>query len=68
MIKKVKALFSDFPIDVDEFILTSQAIQAEAMKYFIEFWRMDRFRKTGIISSNLHDFKHCYKKLNIIRD
>ena len=55
MIKQVKALFGDFPKDLDEFIFASQAVQAEAMKFFIEFWRMDKFRKTGIIWWNLRD-------------
>jgi len=55
MIKQVKALFGDQPKDLDEFIFASQTVQAEAMKYFIEFWRMDKFRKTGIIWWNLRD-------------
>jgi beta-mannosidase len=55
MIKQVKALFGDNPKDLDEFIFASQAVQAEAMKFFIEFWRMDKFRKTGIIWWNLRD-------------
>lgn len=55
MIKQVKALFGDYPKDLDEFIFASQAVQAEAMKFFIEFWRMDKFRKTGIIWWNLRD-------------
>ena len=55
MIKQVKALFDEYPKDLDQFIFASQAVQAEAMKYFIEFWRMDKFRKTGIIWWNLRD-------------
>jgi beta-mannosidase len=55
MIKQVKALFGDMPKDLNEFIFASQAVQAEAMKFFIEFWRMDKFRKTGIIWWNLRD-------------
>jgi beta-mannosidase len=55
MIKQVKALFGDYPKDLDEFIFASQAVQAEAVKFFIEFWRMDKFRKTGIIWWNLRD-------------
>jgi len=55
MIKQVKALFGDYPKDLDEFIFASQAVQAEAMKYFVELWRMDKFRKTGIIWWNLRD-------------
>lgn len=55
MIKQVKALFGDCPVDLDTFIFASQAVQAEAMKFFVEFWRMDKFRKTGIIWWNLRD-------------
>lgn len=55
MIKQVKALFGDCPKDLDRFIFASQVVQAEAMKFFIELWRMDKFRKTGIIWWNLRD-------------
>jgi beta-mannosidase len=55
MIKQVKALFGELPKDLDQFIFASQIVQAEAMKFFIEFWRMDKFRKTGIIWWNLRD-------------
>ncbi len=55
MVKQVKALFGQCPADLDTFIFASQAVQAEAMKFFIEFWRMDKFRKTGIIWWNLRD-------------
>jgi beta-mannosidase len=55
MIQQVKVLFGDVPKDLDQFIFASQAVQAEAMKFFIEFWRIDKFRKTGIIWWNLRD-------------
>ena len=55
MINQVEALFGECPKDLDQFIFASQAIQAEAMKFFVEFWRMDKFRKTGIIWWNLRD-------------
>jgi beta-mannosidase len=55
MINQIKALFGDVPADLDRFIFASQAVQAEAMKFFIEFWRMDKFRKTGILWWNLRD-------------
>ena len=55
MTKQVKILFGDVPADLDAFIFASQAVQAEAMKYFVEFWRMDKFRRTGIIWWNLRD-------------
>jgi beta-mannosidase len=55
MIKQVKALFGESPKDLDQFIFASQVVQAEAMKFFVELWRMDKFRKTGIIWWNLRD-------------
>jgi beta-mannosidase len=55
MINQVKALFGDLPKDLDQFIFASQVTQAEAMKFFIEFWRIDKFSKTGIIWWNLRD-------------
>jgi len=55
MVRQVKALFGECPKDLDRFIFASQVVQAEAMKYFIELWRMDKFNKTGIIWWNLRD-------------
>ena len=55
MVNQVNALFGECPKDLDEFIFASQTVQAEAMKFFIELWRMDKFRKTGIIWWNLRD-------------
>jgi beta-mannosidase len=55
MTNQVKVLFGQVPKDLDKFIFASQSVQAEAMKFFIELWRMDKFRKTGIIWWNLRD-------------
>jgi beta-mannosidase len=55
MVKQVNALFGKCPEDLDQFIFASQATQAEAMKFFTELWRMDKFRKSGIIWWNLRD-------------
>ncbi len=55
MVNQVKALFGDYPKDLDKFIFASQVVQAEAMKFFVELWRMDKFTKTGIIWWNLRD-------------
>ena len=55
MINQVKVLFGERLTDLDQFIFASQVVQAEAMKYFVELWRMDKFRKTGIIWWNLRD-------------
>ena len=55
MIKQVYALFGDTIRDLDRFIFASQVVQAEAMKFFVERWRMAKFTKTGIIWWNLRD-------------
>ena len=55
MIKQINAVFGECPKDLDQFIFASQSVQAEAMKFFVELWRMDKFRKTGIIWWNLRD-------------
>ncbi len=55
MINQAKVLFGECPKDLDQFIFVSQVVQAEAMKFFIEMWRMDKFDKTGIIWWNLRD-------------
>ncbi len=55
MIKQVNAVFGQCPKDLNLFIFASQAVQAEAMKFFVELWRMDKFRKNGIIWWNLRD-------------
>jgi len=55
MTKQVGIIFGEVPKDLDQFIFASQAVQAEVMKFFVEFWRMDKFRKTGIIWWNLRD-------------
>lgn len=55
MIRQVYALFGDTLKDLDQFIFASQVVQAEAMKFFVELWRMEKFRKTGIIWWNLRD-------------
>ena len=55
MINQEKILFGECPRDLDQFIFGSQVVQAEAMKYFVELWRMSKFSKTGIIWWNLRD-------------
>lgn len=54
MISQVEILFDECPKDLDQFVFASQSVQAEAMKFFIEFWRMRKFDTgTGIIWWNL---------------
>ena len=55
MAKQTRILFGEVPLDLDEFIFASQSTQAEAKKYFVEFWRSRKFEKTGIIWWNLRD-------------
>ena len=55
MINQVKSVFGEVPADLDLFISASQIVQAEAMKYFVEFWRMNKFDRNGILWWNLRD-------------
>jgi beta-mannosidase len=55
MPNQVEALFGILPDRFDDFIFASQATQAEAKKFFIEFWRSQKFQKTGILWWNLRD-------------
>ena len=46
----------EVPSDLDRFIFASQSVQAEAMKYFIEIYRGNKFApKTGILWWNVRD-------------
>jgi len=55
MLNQIKELFGEVPTDLDRFIFASQVVQAEAKKFFIEFWRSDKFKRTGILWWNLRD-------------
>ncbi len=55
MINQIKELFGEVPTDLDQFIFASQSVQAEAKKFFIEFWRADKFKRTGILWWNIRD-------------
>ncbi len=52
---QVRALFGDLPDNLDDFAWQSQVVQAEAFKYFIELFRMGKWRRTGMIWWNLID-------------
>ncbi len=52
---QVRELFGVIPDSLEEFSLGSQASQAEAKKFFIEFFRTNKWRRTGIIWWNLMD-------------
>jgi len=56
MINQQNLLFGKCPTDLEEFVFGSQIVQAEAMKFFVEFWRGQKFApKTGIIWWNIRD-------------
>lgn len=55
MLKQVRALFGAVPDKLDDFVLASQITQAEAMKFFVEFWRHDKGQRWGILWWNLRD-------------
>ncbi len=55
MAKQIKELFGEIPDTLDDFILASQISQAEAKKFFIEFFRTGQPKRTGIIWWNLID-------------
>ena len=52
----VTTLFgSTVPNTFEDFAMASQISQAEAKKYFIEKFRIEKWRRTGIIWWNLID-------------
>ncbi len=55
MTNQVKILFGSVPENLDDFIMASQSVQAEAMKYFVEMWRGDKPERSGIIWWNIRD-------------
>lgn len=55
MWRQVEGLFGAVPDDPDRFAMASQLSQAEAMKFFVERFRMAKWNRTGIIWWNLID-------------
>lgn len=55
MAKQIRCLFTKEPETLAEFARMSQAVQAEAFKYFIESFRSRKWERTGIIWWNLID-------------
>ena len=55
MTNQISKVFGEVPRGLDEFIAASQIVQAEAKKYFIEFWRTGRPYRSGILWWNLRD-------------
>ncbi|MEA2547757.1 MAG: beta-mannosidase [Chloroflexota bacterium] len=55
MVDQVTMLFGAVPDTVEDFASASQASQAEALKFFIEMFRVGKWRRTGIIWWNIAD-------------
>lgn len=55
MASQIEVLFGEVPDNLDDFALLSQISQAEAKKYFIERFRIGKWRRTGIIWWNILD-------------
>jgi len=55
MADQIRELFGEEPSTLEDFALASQISQAEAKKYFIEMFRLAKWRRTGIIWWNLID-------------
>jgi len=55
MTNQVRILFGSVPEKLDDFIMASQFVQAEAMKYFVEMWRGEKPQRSGIIWWNVRD-------------
>lgn len=55
MMDQVSFLFGSVPQSFDGFALASQIVQAEALKFFIELFRMNKPRTSGMIWWNLID-------------
>ncbi len=53
--KQIAVLFERVPDNLDDYILASQISQAEAKKFFIEWFRAAKWRRTGILWWNLRD-------------
>ena len=55
MTNQIKEVFGNVPLELEDFVTASQIVQAEAKKYFIEFWRMNKGERNGILWWNLRD-------------
>ncbi|MGD0091346.1 MAG: sugar-binding domain-containing protein [Planctomycetota bacterium] len=55
MSKQIEVLFERVPEELNDYIVASQFVQAEALKFFIERWRAGKWRRTGLLWWNLRD-------------
>lgn len=55
MLNQIAELFRQTPDSLTDFAFASQAVQAEAMKFFVERFRMGKWRRTGLLWWNVMD-------------
>ncbi len=55
MADEIGELFGEIPQELTRFALASQLVQAEAMKFFVEMYRIGKGRRSGILWWNLLD-------------
>jgi beta-mannosidase len=55
MAKQIRELFGVVPDNLEDYAFASQVSQAEAKKFFIELFRVTKWRRTGILWWNLMD-------------
>jgi beta-mannosidase len=55
MRNNIKGVFGEVPEKLDDFILASQVTQAEALKFWMDFWRIGKGHRWGILVWNLRD-------------
>jgi beta-mannosidase len=55
MVNQIREVFGECPMELEDFVTASQIVQGEAKKYFIEFWRMNKGQRNGILWWNLRD-------------
>ena len=55
MSDQICEMFKEAPGNLEDFAFASQAVQAEAKKFFIELFRSGKWRRTGILWWNLMD-------------
>jgi beta-mannosidase len=55
MATQIRCVFGSVPDNLEEYVFASQAVQLEAVKFFVESFRLWKWRRTGIIWWNLLD-------------
>jgi beta-mannosidase len=55
MSNQVQEFFGAVPENIEDFILASQIVQAEATKFFVEMTRLNKWQSTGVVWWNVID-------------